>query len=242
LRPVGLSEKEIAERSGCSVERIEQLEGLGILVRRVEDGPFSAKDVHRVRLMRAFEDAGIDVDLIARGVASGKLSYENLGLYLPEPAALSVTVDELAAEVGRSPELVARLLRDFGLAQHEPDGRLREDEVAILTELLSVWGDADDDELARLARVYGQNIRKVVASDLELAGATIFARLRQQGYTDEEMRDIAGEVGIRLMGLGEHLMLWLRGRHLEHEILSVTVQTTEDFLQELAHRRSPSST
>jgi hypothetical protein len=28
-------------------------------------------------------------------------------------------------------------------------------------------------------------------------------------------------------------MLWLRGRHLEHEILSATVQNTEDYLQEL---------
>jgi adenylate cyclase len=81
--------------------------------------------------------------------------------------------------------------------------------------------------------VYEQNLRKVVASDLELAGATIFARLRQEGYTAEELRDIAGEVGIRLMKLGEHLMLWLRGRHLEHEILAVTVQTTEDYLAEL---------
>src|SRR4030095_2385622 len=42
---VGLTEAEIAERSGCPVERIEELVGLGILVRRDEDGPFSAKDV-----------------------------------------------------------------------------------------------------------------------------------------------------------------------------------------------------
>jgi adenylate cyclase len=229
---VGLSEAELAERSGCPVERIEELVGLGILVPREVDGPFSAKDVHRVRLMQAFEDAGIRLDPIARGIESGKLSYENLGLYLPEPAALTETAGDLAAHVGRPPELVARLMREFGLAQPEPDGRLREDEVAILTELLGVWAAADDDELARLARVYGQNIRKVVASDLELAGATIFAQLRRQGLSDEEMREVAGDVGLRLMNLGENLMRWLRGRHLEHEILSVTVQTTEDYLRE----------
>jgi adenylate cyclase len=230
---MGLSEAELAARSGCTVERIEALVGLGILVQRDEEGPFSAKDVHRVRLMKAFEDAGIDLELIARGVASGKLSYENLGLYLPEPAPLSQTAEQLAAEVGRSPELIARLLREFGLAQSEQGGRLREDEIVIIRELLEVWAVADDDELARLARAYGQNIRKVVASDLELAGATIFARLRQQGYTDEEMRNVAGDVGVRLMNLGEHLMHWLRGRHLEHEILAVTVQTTEDYLRQL---------
>jgi adenylate cyclase len=240
--PVGLSEAEIAERSACPVERIEELVGLGILVPREEDGPFSAKDVHRVRLMQAFEDAGIDLEVIARGVASGKVSYENLGLYLPEPAALSRTAEELATEVGRSPELITRLLREFGIAQPEPDGRLREDEVFTLKELLEVWAAADDDELARLARVYGQNVRKVVSSDLELAGATIFTRLREEGYTDDELREIAGAAGLRLMNFGEQLMLWLRGRHLEHEVLSVTVQTTEDYLQELglAPKRTPS--
>jgi adenylate cyclase len=239
---VRLTEVELAERSACPVGRTEELVRLGILVRRDEDGPFSAKDVHRVRLMKAFEDAGIDLDLIARGVASGKVSYENLGLYLPEPAALSRTAEELATEVGRSPELITRLLREFGIAQPEPDGRLREDEVTTMKELLGVWAAADDDELARLARVYGQNIRKVVSSDLELAGATIFARLREEDYTDDELREIAGAAGLRLMNFGEQLMLWLRGRHLEHEVLSVTVQTTEDYLQELglAPKRAPS--
>jgi len=239
---VGLTEAEIAERSGCSVEWIEQLETLGILVRRDEDGPFIAKDVHRVRLMQAFEDAGIGLDLIASGIAKQKLSYENLGLYLPEPEALSQPARELAAEFGRSPELIARLLREFGLAQPEQNGRLREDEVLILRELLEVWAAADDDELARLARVYGQNVRKVVASDIELAGATIFAQLRRE-LSDEEMKEAAGTTGKRLMRLGENLMLWLRGRHLEHEILAVTVQTTEDYLQELglAPKRTPSA-
>jgi len=239
---VGLTEAELAERSACPVERIEELVGLGILVPRDADGPFSPKDVHRVRLMQAFEDAGIDLEVIARGVASGKVSYENLGLYLPEPAALSRTAEELATEVGRSPELITRLLREFGIAQPEPDGRLREDEVCTLKELLEVWAAADDDELARLARVYGQNVRKVVSSDLELAGATIFTRLREEGYTDDELREIAGAAGLRLMNFGEQLMLWLRGRHLEHEVLSVTVQTTEDYLQELglAPKRTPS--
>ena len=238
---MGLTEAEIAERSGCSVERIQELEGLGILVRRDEDGPFGAQDVHRVRLMQAFENAGIDLDLIARGIAAGKLSYENLALYLPEPAALTQTDEELAAAVGRTPELVSRLLRELGLPRAEEDGRLRADEVPVLRELLTVWADADDDELVRLARVYGQNVRKIVASDLELASGAIFARLRQQGLSDEEIRDVAGELGVRLMSLGERLMLWLRGRHLEHEVLAATVQNTEDYLQELGlvPRRAP---
>ena len=50
------------------------------------------------------------------------------------------------------------------------------------------------------------------------------------------MREVAGAAGLRLMNLGEQLML-LRGRHLEHEILAVTVQTTEDTCRSSASRR-----
>jgi adenylate cyclase len=231
---VGLTEAEIAERSGCPVERIGELEKLGILVRRDEDGPFSAKDVHRVHLMKAFEEAGIDLEVIARGIAAGKVSYENVGLLLPEPAAFSTSYEDLARQTGRSAELVRRLVTEFGLPQSDPDlGRLRDDDVPMLRELLDVWADAEDEELARLARAYGQNIRRLVASELEIASSSLFARLRQSGLSDDEMREAGGELGRRVMALGEELTVWLRSRHLEHEVLSATVQGTEDYLQQL---------
>jgi adenylate cyclase len=241
---VGLSVAELAARSGCSLERVRELSRLGILVPgEDEDGPFAAKDVHRIRLMQAFEAAGIDLEVIARGIEAGKLSYENVGLMLPEPAAFSMSYEDLARESGRSPEAIRRLVRELGLPQTDSTMRLRDDDVPVLRELLSVWAEADDNEIARLARAYGQNIRRLVASDLEIASSSLFARLRRSGFTDEEMRDVAGDLGLRVMALGERLMVWLRGRHLEHEVISATVQGTEEFLQELGevpeHQRRP---
>ena len=227
-----LTDAQIAERSGCSVERIEELVRLGILVRRPDDGRFDARDVHRVRLMQAFEEAGIELEVISRGIAAGKLSYENLGLFLPEPGELSESDEELGKEAGRSPELVRRLVREFGLTHSDAGEWLRADDASVLRELLDVWQNAEDDELARLARLYGQNVRRMVAADLDLASTTIFARLRRE-LTEQEMFDAAGDLGLRVMSLGEKLMLWLRGRHLEHEILAATVQNTEEYLQEL---------
>src|SRR5919108_2983787 len=230
---MGLSEAELAEQSGSSVERVLELERLGILVRRGDDGQFTAKDAHRIRLMQAFEDAGVDLEVIARGIAAGKLGYENIDLLLPEPAGFSTAFEDVARETGRPPEVIRRLVREFGLAQTDTQLRLRDDDVPILVELLNVWAAADDDELARLARAYGQNIRRLVASDLEIAGNSLFARLRRSGLTDEEMRAAAGELGLRVTALGERLMVWLRGRHLEHEAISATVQGTEEYLQQL---------
>jgi class 3 adenylate cyclase len=139
--------------------------------------------------------------------------------------------------------VIRRLVREFGLAQTDSQMRLRDDDAAVLVELLDVWAAADDDELARLARTYGQNIRRLVASDLEIASSSLFARLRNSGLADEEMRAAAGELGLRVMALGERMMIWLRGRHLEHEVISATVQGTEEYLQELGevagHERRP---
>jgi adenylate cyclase len=193
--------------------------------------------------MQAFEDAGIDLEVIARGVAAGKLGYENIGLLLPEPAAFCSSYEEVARASGRSPELIRRLVREFGLAQEDSQMRLRDDDAAVLLELSDVWATADDDELARLARAYGQNIRRLVASDLEIASNSLFARLRRSGLADEELRAVAGELGLRVTALGERLMVWLRGRHLENEVISATVQGTEEYLQELGevseHERRP---
>jgi hypothetical protein len=124
---VDISEAELAERSNSSVQRIREHELLGILVRQ-DNGRFLATDVHRVRLMQAFEEAGIDLDVIARGISAGKLGYENIGLLLPEPAAFSTSYEEVARESGRSPEALHRLVREFGLAQADSDMRIRDDD------------------------------------------------------------------------------------------------------------------
>ena len=153
---MSLSERELAERSGVAPGTVRRLVGLGVLARREADGPFQLDDVHRVRLMEAFEAAGVDLRAIARGIAAGEVSYENLGLFLSEPAALSKTYAELADETGRSPELRRRLVGEFGLPPSPTEPRLREDDARVLADLSAVWAEADDEELARLARTSGR--------------------------------------------------------------------------------------
>jgi hypothetical protein len=230
---MGLTERELAERSGCSPDTVRRFVELGVLVRREGAEPFEPAEVHRVRLMQAFEASGVDLQVIARGIATGELSYENLGLYLPEPAAFAQSFAELAGETGRSAEFLRRLVGDFGLPQQSEESRLREDDARMVADLLAVWDVADDEVLVRLARTYGENLRRVVVSELQLANTALFSRIRELESTSEGRRHLATEMGTQVMDLSERLLVWLRRRHIEHEIYSFIVGTTEDWLQQL---------
>jgi len=54
-----ISAQELAELVPCSLDYVRRLEGLGILEADGDDGGFPPSDVHVVRLMAAFEEAGI---------------------------------------------------------------------------------------------------------------------------------------------------------------------------------------
>jgi DNA-binding transcriptional MerR regulator len=97
-----ISAEELADLVPCSLDDVRRLEALGLLV--CEQGTYDSAAVHLVRLMDAFEEAGVSLDDVARGVAAGELSFP-LGLFMPELAARSATFEELGEQLGRSPEL-----------------------------------------------------------------------------------------------------------------------------------------
>src|SRR5688572_31429227 len=97
--------------------------------------------------MAAFEDAGVSLEDVARGVEAGEISFP-LGLFMPEPVGAATTYEELADEVGRSPDVVRRLSGELGFPPPEDD-RVRAEDAEILRLLFSRLDLADDDELSR---------------------------------------------------------------------------------------------
>ena len=146
-----ISAERLAELVPCPVEHVRRLTDLGLLEPDEQDGLFPSSDVHVVRLMGAFEEAGISVEDVARGVAGGELSFP-LGLFLPEPVEMPVTYEGLAAGLGRSPELVRRLSGELGIPP-PPDDRVRAEDAELLSLLLTKLDLADEDELSRFARL-----------------------------------------------------------------------------------------
>jgi adenylate cyclase len=225
-----VSAQELAELTPCSLEYVRRLEDLGILAPREEDGLFPSSDVHVVRLMAAFEEAGISLDDVARGVVGGDLSFP-MGLFLPDPVGRPATYADLAAELGRSPELLRRLSREVGLPP-PADDRVRAEDAEILALIVTRLDLADEEELSRFARLYGSSVQRLVASGLQFFDRAVRQRVGTFELSNEEKDSLVYEKAAGFTELVSRIVPWLQGRHREHAVLEYIVGVTEGFMEE----------
>jgi adenylate cyclase len=224
-----ISAAELSELAPCSPEQVERLQGLGLLSGG-EDG-FPSSDVHVVRLMAAFEDAGVSVEDVARGVENGELSFP-LGLFMPEPVGATTTYEELADDLGRSSDLVKRLSGELGFPPPEDD-RVRAEDAEILRLLFSRLDLADDDELSRFARLYGGTIQRLVGSGLQFFDLAVRQRVATFDQLSTEERDrLTYEKAAGYTELVASIVPWLQARHRERSVLDYLVGVTEGFMEE----------
>ena len=224
-----ISAAELAKLAPCSSEQVERLRALGLLSGG-EDG-FPTADVHLVRLMAAFEEAGVALEDVARGVETGELSFP-LALFMPEPADSVLTYEELAEELGRSPELVRRLSGELGFPPPDDD-RIRAEDADMLRLLFSRLDLADDDELSRFARLYGGTIQRLVGSGLQFFDVAV--RQRVEAFEDlpnEEKDALVYQKAGGYTELVASIVPWLQGRHRERSVLDYLVGVTEGYMEE----------
>jgi adenylate cyclase len=225
-----VSAQELAELAPCTLEYVQRLRDLQLLGSQEDDGLFPSSDVHLVRLMAAFEEAGISLEDVARGVAGGDLSFP-LGLFLPEPARPTDTYVELAAQLERSPELLRRLSGEFGLPP-PADDRVREEDARMLSLLLARLDLATEDELSRFARLYGGSVQRMVDSGLQFFDRVVRERVGTFDLSDEEKDRLVYERAGGFTELVSAVVPWLQQRHREHSVLGYLVAVTERFMEE----------
>jgi adenylate cyclase len=225
-----ISAEEVAELVPCSLEQVRRLEELGILGPHTEDGLFEPAAVHVVRLMDAFEESGVSLDDIGRGVADDQLSFP-LGLFLPEPAAMSKTYVSLGAELGREPDLLRRLSRELGLPPLSDD-RVRDEDAELLTLIVARLELVDDEELSRFARHYGGIIQRLVSSGLQFFDRAVRERVDTWGLSAAERDLVVYQKGAGFTELVGTLVPWLQRRHREHAVLDYIVTATEGLMEE----------
>jgi adenylate cyclase len=231
-----MSAQELADLVPCSLDNVRRLEELGLLVS--EEGTYDSAAVHLVRLMDAFEEAGVPLDDVARGVAAGELSFP-LGLFMPELAARTATFEELGEELGRSPELLRRLSFEVGLPPLADD-RVRDEDAELLKLIVTRLDLASDEELSRFARLYGGSVQRLVSSGLQFFDRAV--RHRVAGFDDLSNQEKDALVYRKAAGYTElvaSIVPWLQRRHREHSVLAYVVSVTEQYMEQRGIRPLP---
>jgi class 3 adenylate cyclase len=180
--------------------------------------------------MAAFEEAGISLEDVARGVAGGDLSFP-LGLFLPEPVAMSETYEGLAAGLGRSPDLLRRISGELGLPP-PADDRVRAEDAEMLSLVLTKLDLADEDELSRFARLYGGTVQRLVGSGLQFFDRAVRQHVAAFELPNEDKDRLVYEKAAGFTALVSGLVPWLQRRHREHAVLEYIVSVTEGFMDE----------
>jgi adenylate cyclase len=231
-----MSAQELADLVPCSLDNVRRLEELGLLVS--EEGTYDSAAVHLVRLMDAFEEAGVPLDDVARGVAAGELSFP-LGLFMPKLAARTATFEELGEELGRSPELLRRLSFEVGLPPLADD-RVRDEDAELLKLIVTRLDLASDEELSRFARLYGGSVQRLVSSGLQFFDRAV--RHRVAGFDDLSNQEKDALVYRKAAGYTElvaSIVPWLQRRHREHSVLAYVVSVTEQYMEQRGIRPLP---
>jgi adenylate cyclase len=230
----GLTVSELASGAGCTVTRVERLVELGLVEARDAERPFRPADIQRVRLVAAFEEAGIAPEDVARGVAAGVIDYSIFEAMYPEPPSLSATTyADLAARIARPVETVLRLVTELGFAKPRPEDRVREDDEELLLVLFAGWEGAPDEIAFRVARAYGESQRRLAESLLPLWHTAVADPIVERGGHLHERVEAITAATARIVEAGERLTLWLNRRHLERVVVESSVVETEAELERL---------
>ena len=118
-----VSGEELALRLGVAPDRVERLAD-GATIERGADGRFDLGDVHRLRLLLAFEAAGVPLEALVEASRSGTISLRYYDQLHPTPGPLSGhSYAEFRASAGPAGVHLTPLFAALGVA--EPDASSR---------------------------------------------------------------------------------------------------------------------
>ena len=170
-RPSRVSTDELALRLGVSRDRVGRLAELGV-IDGDDDRGFDPGDSHRIRLLLAFEAAGVPLEALIGATESGAVSLRYYDQLHPPPGPLSEhSYAEFAASMAGGQTYVPQLFAAFGLAEPEAGRRLTIDDERLLTDLLGAIVETGQPDLVlRAIRMFGEGARRAADGAMGVYG------------------------------------------------------------------------
>jgi adenylate cyclase len=212
-----LSRTELASEAGATPERVDELVRIGVM-NPEPDGSFTSADVARVRLVAAYESAGIGLDLVGRALDQRWITFERIDdLYRDSGPRSGRTVAEFRVSLGPRGDVLAPLLAAFGLPSPDDDDLLTVRDEQRITAFLQAWNIGDEpDVVVRAGRLVGEAMRRTVEGWLELFAEQVTRPLEGgQTRTIDEMLPVVLPRAATIISQTPDVLVWLFQRHLD---------------------------
>jgi adenylate cyclase len=241
---MALTEEDVARRAATTRERVRELVELGIIGQGPDSNePFRRGDALRAQIVEELRAFGIPPTRVAAAISAGALSLSYLD-WFPDPSPRSgQTHAELCDELGIPSGLLDRIYEGFGLPRPQPNERVREEDLAIISELpLLFSAGLGEGEVLRAARVWGEAVRRVAQHQVHSFHELIEEPFRRRGLSDDQALDAAlSQVGVRLLPYVERLVGWLYRRHFERYSTEHRLDHVERALETAGLHRMPTA-
>jgi adenylate cyclase len=224
--------QEVAERANVPEDFVRQLVAAGALP-HAEAELGSPGAVRRARLLWSWRQAGLTVETVIALVDRGALSLAFLDAPVMDlPERLDRSYEQLAADRGVPMSFLQALHQSLGFAPPEPRDRAGEDDATML-EVAGLFRGAGvaDDATLRLLAVYADNLRRIAKAEADYYEAHIERRLRAAGLDERQLIEIGTQLGDRVIGLLERVLLMVYRRRREHVWTEHAINHVEEALE-----------
>jgi adenylate cyclase len=231
----GYTSEALAERAGVDVSYVDRLVELGILVPSETGRSFSEGDFRRTRLLRALEDGGLPLEGIATVVRNGEFSFAFMDLPSWDwyGGFVEKTYRQLSAETGLSLELVQSVRESMGSARPDPDDFVHEEALELIPLLkVGLEAGADSGAIERLARVWGESVRRIVEAAAAFYQTEIERPLRRSGMSESQVMQTANEAVMAGIPHTDRAIVSMYHAHSEHTWMANVVEAVEATLDQ----------
>jgi adenylate cyclase len=237
MEETSFSGAELAGRARVAPEVVGRLVELGILGAE----PYGPGDVRRVRLVDACEQAGLSLEGIGAAIAQGRLSLAFLDLLTLAGRPLTgTTYAEMCEQEGLPLELVQRVHEASGLGRPRPEDPIHPLDLDLLgsAQLGRTLG-MEDGAVIRVARVYGENLRRIAQAEPGFYHDHVEGPLMASGMDERQMREAATQISAQLASVVQRMLLAVYTRHQERYTIDHLVEHIEAVVTERRPQRPP---
>ena len=228
-----LSAAELARRLGVETTWVDRLAAAGA-IEPADDGTYDPGDVHRVRLLLAFEESGVPLDVLIEASAAGRISLRYYDeLHQPPTALTGRTYEAFALSRGDRGALLPQLFAAFGIAEPDGDVELSTDDESVLADCLDALAATGEPDLVlRAIRMFGEGLRRAADAALGIYAEAV-SRTGEDlaGLPVDEAFNRVLRPWARFARNSVDLTSWLTRRHMSRAIDDYSIVESERILE-----------